>query len=281
MLKVGVAGIKRGNGFVKIFNQNPETKVVAVCDIRKDLKEYAEVNGIKSWYADFDRFIVHDFDIAVIATPFPLHVSQSIDALKAGKYVLSEVPPAYSVEEAKKLLEAVKKAGLYKYMMAANVNYFPFIKNWIKMTDEGKLGRIFYAEAEYVHPLKEIITNPDLNLSLAFGGEAFSISKYTLIDKKTVPLLTQLGIEIIHTPGHTPGSISIRVGNDLFCGDLLFKGAMGRTDLPGGALDDMKNSLKKIRKMNKNLVIYPGHGQKTRLDHELAYNYYLSDGFLN
>ncbi len=161
MLKVGVAGIKRGNGFVKIFNHNPETKVVAVCDIREDLKGYAEANGIKSWYADFDRFIVHDFDIAVIATPFPLHVSQSIDALKAGKYVLSEVPPAYSVEEAKKLLEAVKKAGLYKYMMAANVNYFPFIKNWIKMTDEGKLGRIFYAEAEYVHPLKEIITNPD------------------------------------------------------------------------------------------------------------------------
>jgi len=89
-----------------------------------------------------------------------------------------------------------------------------------------------------------------------------------------------MGLDIIHTPGHTPGSITIHAGGCLFCGDLIFKGAMGRTDLPGGDLREIKNSLRKIRKMDKNLVIYPGHGQKTVLEDELASNYYLSDDFL-
>ncbi|MDZ7838217.1 MAG: MBL fold metallo-hydrolase [Actinomycetota bacterium] len=92
--------------------------------------------------------------------------------------------------------------------------------------------------------------------------------------------MTGLGLEILHTPGHTPGSISIMGNGWLFCGDLLFKQAAGRTDLPGGDSRELKNSLKKIRKMDKNLVIYPGHGQKTSLGWELDNNYYLSHDFL-
>jgi len=133
----------------------------------------------------------------------------------------------------------------------------------------------------YIHPLEQdTVTNPEINLSSAFGGKVFSISRYTLIDEKTGSDLRKMGLDIIHTPGHTPGSITIHAGGCLFCGDLIFKGAMGRTDLPGGDLREIKNSLRKIRKMDKNLVIYPGHGQKTVLEDELASNYYLSDDFL-
>ncbi|MGM0365619.1 MAG: MBL fold metallo-hydrolase [Actinomycetota bacterium] len=133
----------------------------------------------------------------------------------------------------------------------------------------------------YIHRLEEdTVTSPEINLSSVFGGKAFSINRYTLIDKKIEAYLKELGLGIIHTPGHTPGSISIKTGNFLFCGDLLFKGAVGRTDLAGGDLGVIKKSLRKIRKMDKNLVIYPGHGQDTVLEDELASNYYLSDDFL-
>jgi len=90
-----------------------------------------------------------------------LHVSQSILAIKAGKHVLSEVPPANSIEESKQLLQAVKKAGRLKYMMAANMNYFHFIRQWVTMAKQGKLGKVFYAEAEYVHSLPQLMVTPD------------------------------------------------------------------------------------------------------------------------
>jgi len=133
----------------------------------------------------------------------------------------------------------------------------------------------------YIHPLEEeIITDPGRNMSQAFGDNSFSISKYTLIDDRTRPFLEGLGLQIIHTPGHTPGSICIRKDGNLFCGDLLFAQAAGRTDLPGGKVAQIKDSLNKIRKMDKNLILYPGHGPETTIEAELAANYYLSDDFL-
>ncbi len=133
----------------------------------------------------------------------------------------------------------------------------------------------------YIHPLeKDTVTNPEINMSAAFGGSLFSISAYQLIDQNTKSRLSDLGLEIFHTPGHSPGSVTIKAGAYLFCGDLLFQGAVGRTDLPGGNLAEIKKSLRKIRKMDKNLNLYPGHGQQTVLGHELDANYYLSDDFL-
>lgn len=167
MLKVGVAGIgitttKRGKFLVDTFRLFKETEVVAVCALNEErVKEFARANNIKFWYTDFNKFIEHDFDIAVIATPLPFHVEHSILALESGKHVLCEVPPANSIEEAKKLVIAVKKAKNLKYMMGANMNYFHFIREWINIVNRGELGRIFYAEAEYVHPIPELMVNPD------------------------------------------------------------------------------------------------------------------------
>jgi len=162
MLKVGVVGLGRGSSYFTMFSQYKETEVVAICDSNeKKAKEFAKVNNVKSWYTDFGKFLEHDFDIAVVATPLPLHVSQSIQALEAGKHVLSEVPPANSIEEAKKLVKAVKKAKGQKYMMGANMNYIHFVREWIKIVNEGKIGRIIYAEAEYIHSLPKAMVNPD------------------------------------------------------------------------------------------------------------------------
>jgi glyoxylase-like metal-dependent hydrolase (beta-lactamase superfamily II) len=69
-------------------------------------------------------------------------------------------------------------------------------------------------------------------------------------------------LKIIHTPGHTRGSICILGENFIFTGDTLFEDGFGRTDLPGGSEKDLKESLKKLEKVIKSkMKIYPGHGE--------------------
>ena len=68
-----------------------------------------------------------------------------------------------------------------------------------------------------------------------------------------------LKIKIIHTPGHTLGSICIFIGNKLITGDTLFVGAIGRTDLPGGDAIKLFESLQKLKKLNDDVEVYPGH----------------------
>lgn len=79
--------------------------------------------------------------------------------------------------------------------------------------------------------------------------------------------------DVIFTPGHTSDSISYYFKDDnvLLSGDFIFKGCIGRTDLGGNDLD-MLNSIKKIKKYNKRIIIKPGHGEDTTLDSEIKYN---------
>lgn len=82
-------------------------------------------------------------------------------------------------------------------------------------------------------------------------------------------------IKIIHTPGHTQGSICIKVGDDLISGDTLFRECVGRSDFPGGDFKTLLASLKTIASLNVKGKIYPGHGMSTTMAHELEYNTYL------
>lgn len=81
--------------------------------------------------------------------------------------------------------------------------------------------------------------------------------------------------EFIDAPGHSEGSSMIRWGNDLFCGDVLFQGSIGRTDLPTSSNSKMMQSLKMIKMMDPTLVVYPGHGPSTTLQEELMSNPFL------
>lgn len=69
-------------------------------------------------------------------------------------------------------------------------------------------------------------------------------------------------LKVIHTPGHTKGSICLLGENEIFTGDTIFKDGYGRTDLKGGSQKDLENSLKKLEKILKpGVKIYPGHGE--------------------
>ena len=87
--------------------------------------------------------------------------------------------------------------------------------------------------------------------------------------------LTFTTFKVIHTPGHTKGSICLLFGDFLITGDTLFAGTIGRTDLIGGSYGEILDSLSKIKRLNPSLVIYPGHGSKTTLANELRHNPYL------
>ena len=89
--------------------------------------------------------------------------------------------------------------------------------------------------------------------------------------------LKEIKLKVIHTPGHTPGSISILVENSLFTGDLIFEGSVGRTDLPGGSWEDLNESLKRISSLPDSIRIYPGHGPKTSIGDEKKNNPFLKN----
>lgn len=82
-----------------------------------------------------------------------------------------------------------------------------------------------------------------------------------------------LKLEIIHTPGHTPGGICIKTGNSLFTGDTLFRMSVGRTDLGNGNMNELMNSLQnKLMKLDDEIVVYPGHGVATTIGFEKKNN---------
>lgn len=85
-------------------------------------------------------------------------------------------------------------------------------------------------------------------------------------------------IKVLHTPGHTPGSVCFLVNEKLFSGDTVFAGSIGRTDLPGGSYRDIMKSLKeKILPLSDDVEILPGHGHSSNIKEEKMENPFLAD----
>lgn len=100
--------------------------------------------------------------------------------------------------------------------------------------------------------------------------------RHNIIDLKDGPLnISNFNFEIYETSGHTLGSVIIRYENVLFTGDTLFNYSIGRCDLEGGSDSKMKQSLKFIKTLDPNFIIYPGHGDSSTLDFEFKNNPFL------
>ena len=86
-------------------------------------------------------------------------------------------------------------------------------------------------------------------------------------------------LHVIHTPGHSPGSISLLGDGALFSGDTLFAGSVGRTDLPGGDTQTLVDVIKhKLFELDASLPVYPGHGPATTLERERKVNPFVGEG---
>lgn len=94
--------------------------------------------------------------------------------------------------------------------------------------------------------------------------------------KEGTNIIDNFKFEVIYNPGHTDDSISFYFKDDniIFVGDFVFKDTVGRCDL-GGNIIDMKKSITKLKEYNENIIIYPGHGDKTTLNYEKENNPYF------
>ena len=88
-----------------------------------------------------------------------------------------------------------------------------------------------------------------------------------------------LTFRVMETPGHTWGSVCYLCEDAMFCGDTLFAGSCGRTDLPGGDRVTMLNSLERLSQMDTDYRVFPGHGESSTLSHEQKTNPYMG-GYL-
>ena len=89
--------------------------------------------------------------------------------------------------------------------------------------------------------------------------------------------LGSLEIQVLHTPGHTPGGVTLKVGDALFTGDTLFRDSMGRTDFPGGSYEQIMASLRRLGQLPGDYQVLPGHMGTTSLARERMGNYYMQE----
>ena len=155
-IRVGVVGVRRGVGFARAANESVGMELVALCDARKDRLAEARAafaaGGRKvSVYSDYDRFLEHDMDAVILANFFHEHAPFALQALAAGKHVMSETSACFTLAQGVALVEAVEKSGLI-YMFAENYPYTAASQEMRRVFRSGRLGEFVYGEGEYVHP---------------------------------------------------------------------------------------------------------------------------------
>ena len=101
---------------------------------------------------------------------------------------------------------------------------------------------------------------------------------HELADGQRLPLGRET-LEVIHTPGHSPGGVCFHGREDLWVGDTLFAGSVGRTDLPGGSFEELEHSIRtRLFPLGDRVRVHPGHGPATTLGRERASNPYVGEG---
>ena len=151
-VKIGVVGGSRGTHFDHTFQAFPDkVALTAICDTSDEVLSAwgAEHPGVQTFAQLEDLLEKGDCDAVVIATPMLLHARQSIEALGAGKHVLSSVAAAVTLDECWELVETVEKTGL-TYMLDESFCYYRsnmMVKN---MVEQGVFGAITYAEGAYI-----------------------------------------------------------------------------------------------------------------------------------
>lgn len=171
IVRLAVVGGQRGASFRNILDSlSDRVELTAVCDLNLEvLKRWQEKYPGIITFTSYEQLLESpSVDAVLLATPMLIHATQAVQALKAGKHVLSEVIASHTDEDSWKLVEAVRETGL-TYMMAENYGYTRENMMIQNMTRAGVFGEITYAECGYIHDVRPLLHHSDG--SLTWRGE--------------------------------------------------------------------------------------------------------------
>jgi glyoxylase-like metal-dependent hydrolase (beta-lactamase superfamily II) len=138
---------------------------------------------------------------------------------------------------------------------------FPGAHYWLHPDDSPLLARLSEQGAAFGFPPAQ----PPLDPHPLADGQRLSIGRETL--------------RVLHTPGHSPGHVCFFAGDIVWCGDVLFAGSVGRTDLPGGSWDDLERSIRtRLFPLGDAVRALPGHGPETTIGRERRDNPFVGEG---
>lgn len=166
------------------------------------------------------------------------------------------VDPGFNGE---KILSLMKEKSLSLDAILLTHGHYDHIRD-IEIINEDYLAKVYIHESD-----KSFLYNSKQNYALAFGQKFILNSHHLIKSFENEALLDILGekIEIIHTPGHTLGSVMYKYKNHIFSGDTIFYDGIGRTDLFSGQFNALRRSLNMIKeKLSNKDMIYPGHGRQ-------------------
>jgi len=129
----------------------------------------------------------------------------------------------------------------------------------------------------YLHMNEIELLNSANEYTIIFGMPVIDIPTVdNILEKSSMLYFSGYEVEVIETPGHTAGGVSYLMDNHLFTGDTLFCGSIGRTDLPGGNLETLLNSIHtKLLVLRESIIIHSGHGPDTSIGVEKRTNQFL------
>jgi glyoxylase-like metal-dependent hydrolase (beta-lactamase superfamily II) len=172
------------------------------------------------------------------------------------------------------IIARLKRHNLYpRYILLTHGHFdhiaaLPALATVFTDGEKSPVIAIHSADREYLGPHAREVHQR--SFSAAAGDSGYVDALWEDMPSPTVLLKNDDVIgpfQVIHLPGHTPGSVGFYHKNEkiLFSGDTLFQGDYGRTDLPGGNAGDLRQSLKRLFKMDPQITVYPGHGGITTI----------------
>lgn len=157
-LRVGIVGLGRGLSFVQQSQPSAGMELVALCDTWEErLREVGRQHDVTT-YTDYDAFLEHDMDAVILANYYHEHATLAIQALRAGKHVMSETAACLTPAEGVALVREVERSGQI-YMLADQYPFMGFNQEMRRLYQAGELGKFQYGEGEYVHPMSARFVN--------------------------------------------------------------------------------------------------------------------------
>ena len=171
--------------------------------------------------------------------------------------------------EADKVLQALREDGMEtRYILLTHGHYD-------HTTAVPRLHQALPGAEVYIHPADAGGAGSNL---FPLAGQVDGLRSY---DEGDALPLGELTIRVLHTPGHSPGGVTLKVGDVLFTGDTLFAGSCGRTDLRGGSYEEIMASLKRLGELEGDFHVCPGHDITSTLERERRSNPFLREAMVH